>query len=93
LEATCHLYLHGRRLSQARNQRESGAYGVISREIELFTTTTVRTSDTTQEITNLFSEFINMCLPLALFLPKYVFEGTEIRISHCKYIQITILVI
>jgi hypothetical protein len=46
----CHL-LQGKRISQARNHRErrwqkiNGLHGFISQKIELFITTTVRTSN------------------------------------------------
>jgi hypothetical protein len=50
---TCRLQIHGRRISQERNQREAGSkksfngpHGVMSQKIERFTTTAVRTSKT-----------------------------------------------
>jgi hypothetical protein len=58
---TCRLRLQGRRISQARNQREAGGkekrrlvlyglHGVISQKLVLFIAPAVRTSNPTQEL-------------------------------------------
>jgi hypothetical protein len=62
---TYRLNLQGRKISRARNQRESGwqgEHGVISQKIVLFITTSVRTSNPTEF--KVFYSGVTRCLKL-----------------------------